>query len=115
MVGPGAPRRLLALEVKHRPVDGPLDVLRAVPMHSCQRLVPWHCDPELMPLIEAAQREFDPHRRLELLQEIMRVFHNDPPMLYLFESVHFDGLAARVRGFNPANRIINYHEIALAD
>jgi len=36
-------------------------------------------------------------------------------MLYLFESVHFDGLSSRVRNYDPANRIINYHEIQLVD
>jgi ABC-type transport system substrate-binding protein len=91
-----------------------LDPMRAIPMHSCQRVTPWHCDPAVMPLIEAAQREFDPDRRLELVREIMRVYHEDPSMLYLWESVFFDGVAARVRDYAPVNRRINYHEISVA-
>lgn len=90
-----------------------LDPMRAVPMHSCQRAVPWHCDEALMPLIEAAQREFDPERRQTLVREVMRAYHENPPMLYLWESVHFDGLSSRVRNYHPRNRLINYHEISV--
>ena len=90
-----------------------MDMMRAVPIHSCQRLVPWHCDRTIMPLMEEAQREFDPERRLELMHRLARDFHEDPPMLYLYEAIHFDGLSARVQGYHPANRIINYHEIRL--
>ncbi len=92
-----------------------LDAMRPVPMHSCLRLVPWHCDPATVPLIEAAQREFDPVRRLALLQDIMRIYHEDPTMLYLYETMHFDGVNKRVRNFEPVNRIINYHEIQVID
>lgn len=91
-----------------------LDLMRAIPMHSCQRAVPWHCDEDIMPVIEAAQREFDPDKRLALLHEIAQRYHDNPPMLYFFESIHFDGLAAGVTGYDPRNRIINYHEISVA-
>jgi ABC-type transport system substrate-binding protein len=92
-----------------------LDAMRPIPMHSCQRLVPWHCDQAVMPLIEAAQKEFDPARRLTMLKDLMRIYSEDPTMLYLYETTHFDGVNKRVRSFRPANRLINYHEIALAD
>lgn len=92
-----------------------LDALRPIPSHSCIRVVPWNCDPAVMPLIEAAQQEFDPKRRLKLLQEIMRVYHEDAVMLYVAETVNVDGLSKRVRGYEPVNRIINYHQIRLVD
>ncbi len=79
------------------------------------RVVPWNCDPAVMPLIEAAQREFNPKRRLKLLQEIMRVYHEDAVMLYVAETVSVDGLSKRVRDYEPVNRIINYHQIRLLD
>lgn len=92
-----------------------LDALRAIPSHSCIRAVPWNCDPAVMPLIEDVQREFDPERRLKLLREIMRIYHEDATMLYIAEAVEFDGLSKRVRNYAPANGIINYHEIELVD
>jgi ABC-type transport system substrate-binding protein len=91
-----------------------LEPMRAIPMHSCQRVTPWHCDEAVTPLIEAAQREFDPDRRLGLVREMMGVYHDDPSMLYLWESVFFDGVAARVRDYAPVNRRINYHAISVA-
>jgi peptide/nickel transport system substrate-binding protein len=92
-----------------------LDAMRPIPMHSCLRLVPWHCDPESMPLIDAAQREFDEQKREALVRAVMRKYHDSAPMLYLFESVYFDGLSSRVRDYSPANRIINFDEIRLIE
>jgi len=109
-VGGGFEGAAFGMEFDFKPS---LDVMRGIPMHSCQRAVPWHCDKEIMPTIEAAQREFDRERRLTLLQQIMQRYHDNPSMLFLFESVHFDGLSPRVRNYNPTNRIINYHEIRL--
>ena len=68
-----------------------------------------------MPLIKDVQQEFDPERRLKLLRELMRIYHEDATMLYIAEAVEFDGLSKRVRNYAPANGIINYHEIELVD
>ncbi len=92
-----------------------LDAQRSVSMHSCLRAVPWHCDRSLMPLIEAARTEFDAARRDLLLQQIMAAYHEDPPAIYLFESVYLDGLGKRVRNYRPENGIVNYDEIRLGE
>jgi peptide/nickel transport system substrate-binding protein len=92
-----------------------LDPQRSLGMHSCLRAVPWHCDQEVMPLIQASRSEFDAEKRREILREIMRIYHDTAPMLYLYESVHFDALSARVRNYKPVNRIINYEALALSD
>jgi peptide/nickel transport system substrate-binding protein len=92
-----------------------LDGHRAISMHSCLRAVPWHCDRTVMPLIEAAQVEFDAARRVKLLQEVMRAYHDDPPALYLFEAIYVDGVHRRVGRYNPINGIINYDEITVTE
>ncbi len=92
-----------------------LDGQRAVSMHSCLRTVPWHCDQAMLPLIEAAQTEFDANRRKQILQDIMQAFHDDPPALYLFEAIYLDGVSGRVQRYEPTNGLINYHEIALRE
>jgi peptide/nickel transport system substrate-binding protein len=92
-----------------------LDGQRAISMHSCLRAVPWHCDRQLLPQIEAVQTEFDPERREALLKQIMRAYHDDPPALYLFEAIYIDGVGARVRNYQPVNGIINYDEIQLVN
>ena len=91
-----------------------LDGQRGISLHSCLRAIPWHCDRSLMPLIEAMISEFDADRREALLKELMRAYHDDPPALYLFESVYIDGLRNRIRDYNPTNGLINYHEIHMA-
>ena len=91
-----------------------LDPPHSLGMRSCLRAVPWHCDRSVMPLIEASRNEFDPQRRIEILQEIMRIYHDTAPMLYLYESIHFDGLSARVKNYRPVNRVINYQELELS-
>lgn len=91
------------------------DPQNALSMHSCLRAVPWHCDEAVVPLIEAARNEFDADKRVAILQDIMRIFHETAPMLYLYESVLIDGLSARVQNYKPVNRIINYDELTLED
>ena len=92
-----------------------MDVMRAIGMHSCQRKVPWYCNQDVMPLVERAQREFDTQKRLDLVREIMRVYRDDPSMLYMHETVHFDGLTARTFGYEPVNRLVNFRDIYLAE
>ena len=90
-----------------------LDPQRSLGMHSCLRAVPWHCDETVMPLIEASRNEFDAEKRRQILREIMQVYHDTAPMLYLYESVHFDGVSARVKNYRPINRVIPYEQLEL--
>ncbi len=92
-----------------------LDAMRPIPMHSCLRAVPWYCDPTVVPWIEEAQTTFDPEHRLTLLRKILKRYHESPPMLYLHETVHFEGLNKSVRNYEPRTSLANYHEIELVD
>lgn len=71
----------------------------------------YFCEPDLLPIIRTAQAEFDPAKRISLIRQILRRLHDDPPMLYMHETVMFDGLHKRVRDYKPSNLIINYHQI----
>jgi len=86
-----------------------LDALRAfVP---CFTRDLYFCDDELRAAVRTAQSEFNLDKRLGLVQQILRRLHDDPPMLYMHETVMFDGLHKRVTGYKPSNLIINYHQI----
>ena len=89
-----------------------LDAMAALPMHSCQRRIPWYCNREAMPIIEAAQREFDPQRRTELLQEVMRYYHEDPAMVYIYEAIDVAGVAGRINDYASTNGVIDYSTVA---
>ena len=89
-----------------------LDAMAAIPMHSCQRPIPWYCNQEIMPVIEAAQREFDPENRRKLLRQVMRAYHEDPAMLYIYEAIDVAGVAAHVNDFETANGVPDYATVA---
>ncbi len=90
-----------------------LDALR--PFINCFRRNLWHCRDDLRSLTQAAQGEWDPDRRLTLVRQLLKAYHDDPPMLYLHDTVMFDGLSNRVRGYAPYNLIVNYHDLTIAD
>jgi peptide/nickel transport system substrate-binding protein len=92
-----------------------LDAMRPFPMHSCLRRVPWYCDPMVVPWIEEAQTTFDPERRLVLLRKILGRYRESPPMLFLHETIHFEGLNKSVRNYAPRPSLANYHEVELVE
>jgi peptide/nickel transport system substrate-binding protein len=90
-----------------------LDPMRGfVPCLTTDR---YFCEPELLPLIRQAQVEFDLGKRTALVQQIIHRLANDAPMLFMHETVMFDGLHKRVRNYKPSNLIINYHQIDVVE
>ena len=67
------------------------DVIRSIETASCLKAGAFYCKEEMLPLIEASNREFDPAIRQKMLQELVAALHNDPPAIYLFP--YFDTLA----------------------
>jgi peptide/nickel transport system substrate-binding protein len=92
-----------------------VDAMRAIRMHSCMRRLPWICDESVMPLILALRQEFDIEKRTAMIEELMLEYHERPLMLYLHETVGFDGLSSRVRNYDPVNRLVNYGDIDLVE
>lgn len=92
-----------------------LDALSVTTIHSCARRIPWHCDPSLTPLVEAAYAEPDIERRRELTQDVMVALNDNPPALALYEAVSFNGLSSRIDQFAAGYGIIEYEGISLAE
>lgn len=90
-----------------------LDALR--PFAACLIRDLWHCRKDLADKTREAQAAWDPERRIELVRALLKAHHDDPPMLYLHDTIMFDGLSNRVAGYDPVNLIINYHDLTLAD
>lgn len=88
-----------------------LDGLRPFWLHSCLWQQPWHCDSAQVPLIEAAQKEFDPQRRTALIRELVLRHHQNPPGIMLFEVPRFDGIAKDVRGYSTGPAWIDLTEV----
>ena len=85
-----------------------LDVLKPMQMHSCKRINGWYCNEALMPLIERAERSWDPTEQVQLRRELMAKIQEDAPAIFTYESVAFAGMAAGVTGFVEVNGFIDY-------
>lgn len=91
------------------------DALRPTRLHSCLRPKPWYCDKDLTAKIETAYAEGDLDKRRKLTQEIMAIYHEQAPVIWLHEVVMFEGLSKRVRNYRVDNTVIRYEQIELAD
>jgi peptide/nickel transport system substrate-binding protein len=96
------------------PADPNIDAIRPLRIHSCLRRQPFYCDDRIMPKIKAALTTRDPGEALKLRREILAWYHDEAPMLFVYEGVRFIGLSKSVRGFGEAYGLIAYDQIELA-
>ena len=66
-----------------------------------------------MPLVEAAQTEFDPDRNLSLRRDIMAFYRSDWAALFMYQAPRFAALAPGVSGLNVVNNVISVDRISL--
>jgi peptide/nickel transport system substrate-binding protein len=90
-----------------------LEALRALDRHSCLNPQAWYCNPGVMPLVQAAQTEFEPGRNLKLRHEIMAFYRKDWASIFMFQQPRFAGTSGRISGLKVINNQISYDEIAL--
>jgi len=93
------------------PASPQMDALRGMRLHSCLWKTPWLCNAEDQALITAAMAEPDLARREALTQDLMRLYHEQSYLLYLFEAVDFYGLRAGLTGFEGEGLFIEYDKI----
>jgi peptide/nickel transport system substrate-binding protein len=87
------------------------DPLNAYRIRSCAWVHPYHCDPDLMPLIAAAKSAPTPEERRTLTQKVLAAERDNPPGLILWQTPYFDGVAARVSGYRASEEQIPFHAI----
>ena len=92
-----------------------MDVMRPLnALHSCKTTTKWICFPELQDTIDAANQEFDPKKRTEMLHKIMKHYHENAAAIFLYEEIQIDAVKNKIRNYKPVNRYINWHEIEIA-
>ena len=74
---------------------------------------PYHCDPELLPLLRRAIAEQDVEARRRLYGEVAAFEQRSPPGLLLWQDVEFDGLSPRVQGYAHAQDTILLDRVGL--
>ncbi|MCB2108340.1 MAG: ABC transporter substrate-binding protein [Rhodobacteraceae bacterium] len=89
------------------------DPLGGFRIRSCIWPHAYHCDPEILPLIEAAQIAPTAAERRALTEQVMAREHAIPPGIILWQSPGFDGVSRHVRGFKASEDFIPFHEIEL--
>jgi peptide/nickel transport system substrate-binding protein len=91
------------------------DTIRMMVFQSCRKNPPYYCNRDLMPLIDAADAEFDLAKREKMLQDVMEKMRDDVPAIFLFEQKEVNAYGKRVRGFKNPNRFMNFQEMTLAN
>jgi peptide/nickel transport system substrate-binding protein len=89
------------------------DIMRSLHQNSCYRPKPYFCDPALTPKMTAALHETDPARGLTMRRDLAKTYHDQAPAIFLFETVMFAGLSARVDNFHMDGLFLAYHDLGV--
>ena len=68
-----------------------------------------------MPLIYAAQTEFDPDANLKIRQKIMTYYRKDWASIFMYQAPRFAATASNVSGLNVVNNFIMFDRISIED
>ena len=99
----------------HYNFEPSIEVLRALDTNSCLWSFPWYCREEVMPMIHAAQREFDPDTNLKIRKDIMTYYRKDWASIFMYQAPRFAATASNVSGLNVVNNFIMFDRIVIED
>ena len=89
-------------------VSPDLDGIRAYQWASCRKQPAYYCNQDEMPMIEAAEQEFDVDKRRKMLQELAAIHADNAPILFIAEMRDFIGVAGNLKNFKNVNRVFTY-------
>ena len=92
----------------------PLDALWSLRVHSCLWSAPWHCRPDWTPLMRAAETATSVEERLKLTRQLLKLYHDEPSGIFLWEMPGLDGVARRVVNYAPGLGTLNFDTIDVA-
>lgn len=85
-----------------------IDVIRTLRNNSCEQPTPWYCEARFTPMIQQALTEQDRDKRVALKQELMALYREQAPALFLWPELRFAGLAKGVSGYEDVHGFISY-------
>ena len=94
-------------------VEPTMDVARVFSSWTCRWPQKFFCVEDMMPSIDASDREMDPDKRRKLLQEVSRRMNEEANALFLVNHVDIYGINKRAKGFDQWNLAILYEQISL--
>lgn len=91
------------------------DPIAAYRIRSCSWQHPYHCDPSIMPLIDKALMAKSQNERLDRTKDVLEHEYNNPPGIFLWQNVSFEGLGPRVETYWSGADTIRLEDITLSD
>jgi len=90
-----------------------LDALWSIRVHSCLWAAPWHCRPDWTPLMRMAETATTIEERLKLTRQLIKLYHDEPSGIFLWEMPGLDGIGPRVLNYLPGLGTLNFDTIDL--
>ena len=81
--------------------------------YSCAKKVQVYCDEAEMPLITAAAGEFNVDKRRQLLRDVLKMNHDNAPLIFMAEQRSNMGVHPKVKNFKNEVFVLNYHEMRI--
>jgi peptide/nickel transport system substrate-binding protein len=94
-------------------VEPTMDVARVFSSWTCRWPKKFFCLEDMMPAIDASDREMDVDKRRTMLQQISRRMNEEANALFLVNHVDIYGVNKRAKGFDQWNLAILYENISL--
>lgn len=89
------------------------DPIAAYRIRSCAWTHPYHCDLDMIPLIDKARAATTPQERARLTRDVLKHEHENPPGIFLWQNVSFEGLGPRVKEYWSGADTIRVEDIQL--
>lgn len=95
--------------------SGPsMDMMRPInAYYNCEAQQKWTCIQAAEPIIKAANSEFDPAKRSAHLRQLAQIYHDEAPVLYLYDQHTLDATSGKVKNYKNENWRINWADIEL--
>lgn len=87
------------------------DPLRALTLASCLKPGAYFCDPEVVPMLEAADSAPTPEDRTKRLRELAVLYKDIAPSLFLVAQAEVIGVSPKLKNVRRRNRTLVLHEI----
>lgn len=82
--------------------------------YVCDGIYGLMCNEEYDELFAEQRQETDPEARLELLQRMQEILHEEAPAIFLFQAPDIFGVSSRVHGFEPTpDNVIDLRTISV--
>lgn len=95
-------------------LSGNLDAGRSfIAFTSCMKDPPYYCNEEEMQLVQDQAKEFDPDKRLKLLQDLLAKNAANAPIIFLTQGIESMAMTPKLKNFRQVNQVLNYQEMVL--